>query len=62
MKYFIGLLVASCQSKKDRQELRLATRVLATDANLHNNNGTWMWKGKKYNGYLIEKKEGILLE
>lgn len=65
MKYFIIIcfIVASCQSKNDRQvQLSLPIRVLATDTSLHNNNGTWIWKGKKYNGYLIEKKEGILLE
>lgn len=65
MKYLIiiGLLVASCQSKNDRQvQLTSATKVLATDPNLHNNNGTWLWKGVKFTGLLIEKKDSLILE
>jgi antitoxin component YwqK of YwqJK toxin-antitoxin module len=57
----LGLLAASCQSKTDRQmQLPPDLMVMFKDPNLHNANGTWMYKGSKFNGYIIEKSNSTL--
>jgi antitoxin component YwqK of YwqJK toxin-antitoxin module len=60
--FIIGLLAASCQSKNDRQvQFPPNVMVMFKDSNLHNANGTWLWKGSKFNGYIIEKSDTVLI-
>lgn len=64
MKYFLFimcLLAASCQSKTDGQvQLPPDVMVISKDPNLQNANGTWLWKGSKFIGYIIEKSDSML--
>lgn len=50
------IVVTPCQSNKNRQmSLPFNQSVISTNADLKNKNGIWLWKGIKYNGYIIEK-------
>ena len=66
MKYclfILGIIVASCQEKAKRQvQLPSNTYVLFKDANLKNSNGIWLWKGEKFNGYIIEKFDSLITD
>lgn len=59
---FLTLFIASCTSSP-HQATRLPPDVFTekTDTALHNQNGTWILRGGKYNGYIIEKDSGVLV-
>lgn len=61
--FVIGLsvLAASCQSESEKQvQLTSSITVVVNDTSLRNANGTWMWKGVKYNGYIVEKTKNVI--
>jgi len=56
---FICLVVAvaSCQSLLEKRvQLPSNHIVLNKDSDLKNKNGTWLWKGELFDGYIIEKE------
>jgi antitoxin component YwqK of YwqJK toxin-antitoxin module len=59
---YFAFIIASCTSSPT-QATRLPPDVFTekTDATLKNENGTWMLKGSKYNGYIIEKDSNIVV-
>jgi antitoxin component YwqK of YwqJK toxin-antitoxin module len=69
MKYLLFILIAvaaGCQLKQkknsiDQQVVLPDVFIETTDSALHNVNGTWWLKGQKYNGYIIEKNNNILV-
>jgi len=59
----LALLAASCQSNADTQvQLPPDISVSASDTSLRNANGTFMWKGQKFDGYIIVEKDSVVLE
>jgi len=58
MKYWIAILaiVGACHQKQEPAMPSNQT-IFSTDLSLKNDNGTWLWKGTKYTGYIVEKFE-----
>lgn len=69
MKFFALIfwtLLLSCAQKQPTQVETIAKvlpeiSILNTDTALHNNNGTWFYKNKKANGYILERKGSALI-
>ncbi|EOR95881.1 putative exported 24-amino acid repeat protein [Arcticibacter svalbardensis MN12-7] len=63
--FLILLSLTACDQKKQskgQSAVKVAPKVyiLVTDTALHNQNGTWMYKGKKANGYIIEQNAEVI--
>lgn len=54
------ILFVSCSVISEKKVLPPELYITADDTMLHNNNGTWIWKKEKLNGYIIEKARGVL--
>ncbi len=59
---FFILFLAACSSSVDKSvQLPPNIFVVNTDVHLKNVNGCWWWKQKKFNGYVLEKNNTIVL-
>ncbi len=56
------LFIISCRETNHSLNPKIQYLTIeSSDTSLHNINGNWIVKGRPYNGYIIEKKEGKLI-